>query len=197
MAYDPFEVRLKDDSITVDVDKKVTKYLPMAPSIVGEVAHGYEIDSITISTSTIEISGPESIVNATEQIYTTRINVSNAETNFSTETSYQKTNKLITMNEEESFRATVSVKPVVMERDFTEVPVEVLNLDKELEIEGELPLVSIKLSGSMPVLEDYILSKHAVRLIFAMLMNLVLMVDDPPKIAGRYTSHNEMGGKPF
>jgi hypothetical protein len=36
------------------------------------------------------------------------------------------------MNEEESFRATVSVKPVVMERDFTEVPVEVLNLDKEL-----------------------------------------------------------------
>ena len=164
MAYDPFEVRLKDDSITVDVDKKVTKYLPMAPSIVGEVAHGYEIDSITISPSTIEISGPESIVNATEQIYTTRINVSNAETNFSTETSYQKTNKLITMNEEESFRATVSVKPVVMERDFTEVPVEVLNLDKELEIEGELPLVSIKLSGSMPVLEDYILSKHAVQI---------------------------------
>ena len=68
------------------------------------------------------------------------------------------------MNEEERFRATVSVKPVGMERDFTEVPVEVLNLDKELEIEGELPLVSIKLSGSMPVLEDYILSKHAVQI---------------------------------
>ena len=58
MAYDPFEVRLKDDSITISVDKKVSKYLPMAPSVVGEVAHGYEIDSITISPSTIEISGP-------------------------------------------------------------------------------------------------------------------------------------------
>ena len=163
MAYDPFEVKLKDDTITIDVDKKVSKYLPMAPSIVGEVAHGYEIDSITISPSTIEISGPESIVNSIEHIYTTRINVSNAETNFSTETSYQKTNKLISIMDEENFRATVSVKPVVMERDFTDINVEVLNLDDELEISGDLPLVSIKLSGSMPVLEDYILSKHAVQ----------------------------------
>lgn len=163
MAYDPFEVRLKDDTITIDVDKKVSKYLPMAPSIVGEVAHGYEIDSVNISPSTIEIFGPESIVNAIDKIYTTRINVSNAETNFSTETSYQKTNKLISIIDEENFRATISVKPVIMERDFTEIPVEILNLDKELEISGELPLVSIKLSGSMPVLEDYILSKHAVQ----------------------------------
>ena len=163
MAYDPFEVRLKDDSITISVDKKVSKYLPMAPSVVGEVAHGYEIDSITISPSTIEISGPESIVNAVDKIFTTRINVSNAETNFSTETSYQKTNKLISIIDEENFKATISVKPVVMERDFTDIPVEVLNLDDDLEISGELPLVSIKLSGSMPVLEDYILSKHAVQ----------------------------------
>ena len=163
MEYDPFEVKLKDDSITIDVDTKATRYVPLVPSIVGEVAHGYEIESITMSPSTIEISGPESIVKATEQVSTTRLNVSNAETNFSTETSYQKTNKLLTIIDEEPIKATVSVKPKTMERDFTEVPIEVLNLDNDLEISGELPLVSIKLSGSMPVLEDYILSKHAVQ----------------------------------
>ena len=164
LEYDPFEIKLKDDSVTIDVDTKAVKYVPLMPSIVGEVAHGYEIDSITISPSTIEISGPKSIVDATEHIYTTRLNVSNAETNFSTETSYQKPNKLLTIIDEEEIKATVSVKPVVMEREFTEVPVEVLNLDKDLEISGELPLISIKLSGSMPILEDYILSKHSVQI---------------------------------
>ena len=74
MAYDPFEVKLKDDSITIDVDKKAIKYVPIVPSVVGEVAHGYEIDSISMSPSTVEIAGPESVVNATEQIYTTRLN---------------------------------------------------------------------------------------------------------------------------
>ena len=52
-----------------------------------------------------------------------------------------------------------------MERDFTDIPVEVLNLAEGLEISGEIPLISIKLSGSMPVLENYILSKHVVQVI--------------------------------
>lgn len=163
MEYDPLEIKLKDDSITIDVDTKAIKYVPLLPSIVGEVAHGYEIDSISISPSTVEISGPESIVNATKQINTTRINVSNAETNFTTETSYQKPNKLLTIIDEEEIKATVSVKPVIMERDFSDVAVEVLNLDNDLEISGQLPLISIKLSGTMTVLENYILSKHTVQ----------------------------------
>lgn len=164
MEYDPFEVKIKDDSITIDVDRKAIKYVPLMPSVVGDVAHGYEIDSISMNPSTVEISGPESIVNATEHIYTTRINVSNAEINFSTETSFQQLNKLLTVMDEGPFKAEISVKPKVLERTFDSVQVEVINLAENLEINGELPLVTLKLSGNMPVLEDYILSKHAVQI---------------------------------
>ena len=164
MVYDPFEVKLKDNYITISVDKKAIKYVPITPSVVGEVAHGYEIDSISMSPSTVEIVGPQTIVNATEEIYSTRINVSNAETNFSTETSYQQPNKLLTVLDEGDFKAEVSVKPVVMERLFENVEIEILNLDPKLEIKDALPAITIKLSGNMPVLEDYILSKHTVQL---------------------------------
>ena len=164
LAYDPFEVRLKDDSVTIDVDRKAIKYVPLVPSIVGEVAHGYEIDSISMSPSTVEVAGPESVVEATEQIYTTRLNVSNAETNFSAETSYQSINKLLTVLDEGPFKAEVTVKPVIMDRLFENVEVELLNLDPRFTVKGELPLVSIKLSGTMPVLENYILTKHAVQI---------------------------------
>ena len=164
MAYDPFEVKLKDDSVTIDVDRKAIKYVPITPSVVGDVAHGYEIDSISMSPSTVEISGPESIVNATEQIYSTRINVSNAEINFSTETSYQYLNKLLTVLDEGPFKAEITIKPQTMERLFEAVSIEILNLDNGLEIKDELPVVTFKLSGTMPVLENYILSKHAVQL---------------------------------
>ena len=164
MAYDPFEVKLKDDKVTIDVDRKSIKYVPIVPSIVGEVAHGFEIESISMNPSTVEIAGPESVVNATEQIYSTRLNVSNAETNFSTETSYQQLNKLLTVLDEGPFKAEVTVRPVAMERTFDSIPVEVINLDSRFEIQDELPLISIKLSGTMPVLENYIISKHAVQL---------------------------------
>ncbi len=164
MAYDPFEVRLKENYITVSVDKKAIKYIPIVPSIVGEVAHGYEIDTITINPSTVEIVGPQTIVNATQEIYSTRINVSNAETNFSTETSYQQVNKLLTVLDEGDFKAEVTVKPIVMERTFDDIEIEIINLDKKLEVKEPLPAISIKLSGNMPVLENYILSKHTVQL---------------------------------
>ncbi len=164
LAYDPLEIKLRDDLITIDVDRKAIKYVPIAPSVVGEVAHGYEIDTITITPSTVEISGPESVVNATDKLYTTRLNVSNAETNFSTETSYQQLNKLLTVLDEGVFKAEVTVKPVIIERTFENVPVEILNLDSRLEVQDELPGITFKLSGNMPVLENYILSTHSVQL---------------------------------
>ena len=164
MVYDPFEVKLKDNYISISVDRKAIKYVPILPSVVGEVAHGYEIDSIAISPSTVEIIGPQTIVNATEEIYSTRINVSNAETNFSTETSYQQPNKLLSVMDEGDFKAEISVKPVVMERTFDSVEIEIINLDSKLDIKEPLPLVTISLSGNMPVLENYILSKHTVQL---------------------------------
>ena len=164
MEYDPFEIKMKDDTVTIEVDRKAIKYVPLVPSVIGEVANGYEIDTISMNPSTIEITGPESIVNATEQIFTTRLNVSNAETNFSTETSYQQLNKLLTVVDEGPFKAEVTVKPKIIEKEFNSIKIEVLYLDTSFELAEPLPLVSIKLSGAMPVLENYILSKHAVQL---------------------------------
>ena len=164
LAFDPLEVRLKDDSVSIEVDRKAVKYVPILPSVVGEVAHGYEIESISMNPSTVEIAGPESLLKATEQVYTTRINVSNAEINFSTETACQQLNKFFTVNEEESFRAEISIKPRMMERVFEDVEIEVLNLNDKLEIQEGLLPVTIKLSGSMPVLEEYELSKHAIQI---------------------------------
>ena len=164
MEYDPLEIKLKEEFITIEVDRKAFKYVPIVPSVVGEVANGYEVQSISMNPSTVEIFGPESLVNATSQIYTTRLNVSNAETNFATEVMSQQLNNLVTVVDEGPFKATVSVVPKLMEREFDNIQVEVLYLSDNLEISGTLPEVSIKLAGAMPVLESYILSRHAVQL---------------------------------
>ena len=164
LVLDPFEVKLKDEKLTLYVDRKAIKYVPLMPSVVGEVAHGYEVESITMNPSTIEITGPESVINSTQSVYTTRVNVSNAETNFTVETSYQNLSSIITVVDEGPYKATVTVVPVEMEKDFEDVEVEYINLAEGLEISGEKQTVFLKLSGDMPVLENYILSKHAVQI---------------------------------
>ncbi len=164
MEYDPLEIKLKEDFVTIEVDRKSFKYVPIVPSVVGDVANGYEVQSISMNPSTVEIFGPEALVKATNQIYTTRLNVSNAETNFATEVMYQQLNNLVTVVDEGPFKATVSVVPKIIEKEFQEIEVEPLYLSEDLELSASLPLVSIKLSGAMPVLENYKLSRHAVQL---------------------------------
>lgn len=155
MELDPLEVILKDEEITLKVDRRITKYVPLQPSVVGEVAHGYSISQISINPSTVEISGPETLVNSIDVIPTSRIMVSNAETNFSVETGVQEQNKLISIKDSGPFTATVSLTTQIMEKVFTDITIDSYGLAPNLILKNNLPSVSITLSGDVPSLEKY------------------------------------------
>lgn len=164
MELDPFELKVKDSTVKVAVDLKGIKYVKLDPSIIGEVAHGYVISEIKMNPSSVLISGPMSILDSTDSIPTTKINVSNAEKTFTTETNYLQNTKLFTVDEEGPYKATIIVEALPYEQEFNQIAIEVLNLPEHLEITNELPLVKVKLAGVMPLLEAYSLSNHFVQL---------------------------------
>ena len=164
MELDPFELRVKDPTVKVSVDLKGIKYVKLEPSIIGEVAHGYTISEIKMNPSSVLISGPMSILDSLDSIPTTKINVSNAEKTFTTETNYLQNTSLYKVDEEGPYKATIIVEAEPYEREFSQISVEVLNLPENLEISRDLPLVNVKLAGVMPVLESYNLSSHFVQL---------------------------------
>lgn len=161
-ALDPMEVKLKDEKIIVEVDNRDFKFVNVEPSIVGEVSHGYEIEKVEISPSTIMITGPKTILDSLDKIYTKRVNVSNAVVSFTTDTSIQNINKLISVNEEDLFKTSITVVPQNMERIFS-VPVDFMNLPTNLKIEGLQPTVQIKLLGTVVYLEDYQVPQRSVQ----------------------------------
>ncbi|MCR5189609.1 MAG: hypothetical protein K6C97_11810 [Treponema sp.] len=161
---DPFELKLKDQNVDVQVDLKASKYVTLSPSVIGQVAHGYTIAEIQMNPSAVLITGPKSILDATEEVPTTKINVSNAEKNFTTEAFYLENTSLYTIDNSGPYKATVIVEALPYEQEFNQIVIEVLNLPENLEILNELPFVKVKLAGSMPILEAYTVSKHFVQL---------------------------------
>lgn len=161
-VLDPMEVRLKDDKVIIEVDKKSFKYVPIQASVVGDVATGYEIENIAITPSTVKISGPETMINAVEVVYTSRLNVSNAEVSFSNNVELQSISKLIEIEEESEYVASVYVIPVIIEKEFI-VPVDIMNLKSSLDCKNGSPVVTIKLAGTMNYLEDYHVPKRSVQ----------------------------------
>lgn len=164
LVYDPLEVRVKPENITLSVGKKVAKYVPIVPSISGKVAEGYEITELTVNPSSVAIIGPESIVQKITEVQTDALIVNNAEKNFSDEINYLEVNKLISVENKGPYRATVTVEPMPMKRDFTGIHIVLRNLPETLEVVEEIPDIDFTLSGTVPILSKYILGVNAVQL---------------------------------
>lgn len=160
-ALDPLEVRLKDNKVILEVDNKAFRYVKVEPSVVGEVSHNYEIENVILTPSTLMITGPKSIIDVTDAVYTSRITVSNAETSFSTDTSIQVLNKLISI-EDVNVKADVKVVPRNMELEV-DVPVELMNLSSDLVCNEEVPTVKLKLFGTVSYLENYHVPRRSVQ----------------------------------
>jgi len=155
LAYDPLEVKVKPEYINVRIEKKVLKNLKIEPSIVGEVAHGYEIKDISVSPQYVEAIGPESIIEKITSINTTRVTVSNAVTDFATEADYLPVNNLISIANKGPYRVTISVQQSIVDKTLENVAILPLSLSKNLKLTKELPSVNVKISGTLLNLEKY------------------------------------------
>ncbi|MCR4627161.1 MAG: hypothetical protein K5640_05895 [Treponema sp.] len=162
MSLSPLEVRLAEEYVTLHVEKKISKYIPLSATVVGAPLHGYEVENVFMTPSVVLVTGPESMINAVEEIPTTKITVSNAQTNFSTETTLNQIDNILSIEDEGPYTATVIIVPELMEKEFSEVTPEVLNLVPNLVIDGELETVTVNLAGTVPALENYNLPSKAV-----------------------------------
>ena len=153
---DPLEIKLKDETIEIDVDKKAVKYVTLTPSVIGEVAHGFKVSDILMNPSTVEVSGPKTILDAIDQISTTKINISNAETTFTSESYCIEASSLINIDNKGPYRATVVVNPIDHEATFVGIKPQIVHLSDSFEIDGILPELSVRMAGSMKNLESYI-----------------------------------------
>lgn len=167
LTIDPLEVHVSPEFITTRVDIKKARFVKIQPSIVGEVAHGYEIANIDVNPSYAQIVGAEAMVDKIDYIETTKVMVSNASTDFSTEAEYLSVNKLLKVIDKGPYKVTVSVQPAEAEKNFEQVSILPLHLSKKLMLKKSLPYVSFKLKGKLLNLEKYSPAIDTVRIDFS------------------------------
>lgn len=158
------EVSIKpDSSIKVKVEKKIVKYIPLKASVSGEPAFGYQVENIQLDPSTACVIGPETIVNKITELYTDKVVVNNAEVNFTSEVFYLPVNKLIKVLEPGPYKATVIISPIPATKLYTEVAVMPFYLAENLLLDGTISTINLSVSGTMPVLENYVPGKSVLQ----------------------------------
>ena len=162
MLLDPLELQVKPEFITVTLDEKVEKYVPVIPSVSGEVSHGYVIKAIEVVPSTVKITGPKKVVEKTNYIYSEKVNVKGAAKGFSVKVPLDNINRLVTAHEEEKFKVTVSITPAPSEQSFKGIVPALIHLDEKFITSGKIPPMSFTLAGTVPVMESFKLDSSSV-----------------------------------
>ena len=158
------EISIKPDpSIKIKVEKKIVKYIPLKASVSGEPAFGYQVESVQLEPSTACVIGPESIVNKITELYTDKVVVNNAEVNFTSEVLYLPVNKFIKVLEPGPFKATVIITPIPSTKVYSDVPVMPFYLAENLLLDGTISTINLSVSGTMPVLENYVPGKSVLQ----------------------------------
>ena len=164
MELDPLEVRIQPEVIKVKVEEKGINFVKIEPSIIGEPSYGYELAGWEVEPKHVEIHGALSMVNQIKSIKTDVIDITDMNSDFDT-TSFSKIiNKKIFVVNKGPYNIKVKIEPKSLERKFTDVQINPVLLNESFIIDGELPKVSLTLSGTVLNLEDFSLSKNAVKI---------------------------------
>lgn len=151
----PLEFSVKPEILSVELDEKIVKYIPIVAATSGNTEHGYVVKNIDISPASVKVTGPATIVNKTKNIYTKKVLLSGAAKSFSQEVKLDNHVQAIAISPESDFRVTVNVVPADSEKVYKNLPVVIKNLSEELILESTFKPVTIKVAGTVPVLDKF------------------------------------------
>ncbi len=135
--------RISPDLITLDVDRDMTRSVPIHLTAQGKVANGYTISGVDIRPATVDVSGPSRFVLPLSQIDTEPFDVSGITNDVEREIDLADTNSMLRYSLD-SVDARVSVNEVIGDREFRSVSVEVQNCDYRFRVEPHAGSITIR-----------------------------------------------------
>lgn len=161
-TIDPLEITVKPDKIYISLEEKSIKYIPVEIALYGIPESGYKVSSTEIVPSSVKVIGPENILENTKKIYTKKVNVKGAKTNFSVDTELDNVNSLLQVVPESKFKVSVVITPEEIEKLYDNVIPSVVGLKNNLEITSQILPINIVLTGTVNSLKTYKISNNAV-----------------------------------
>lgn len=155
VSIDPLQIELMQKSITVYLQKRIGKWVPLIPDYIGECAYGFQVTNISFEPESVYVSGSELSIKSISNIKADKIILTNKNMSFKTEAFIHNFSNALKIEQPQEILVSIEIKPIYQTQVFSDIVVQSENLMDTLEIVGELPKVSIELYGTQLDIESY------------------------------------------
>jgi YbbR domain-containing protein len=155
LGIEPLEISVDPMEISLHLDHKVSKYVPLTVNLQGSLQSGYDLVSYTLVPAEVVVDGPMNAVGAVSELYTDFIDLEGRNGDFSVSVGIMNRDPLLVIRGSgmTEFRGFVR-KPVPV-RNFEEVPIMVNGLNERFRAELDTRTGSVRIEGEQEYLDSF------------------------------------------
>jgi YbbR domain-containing protein len=136
-------IRISPSQIVLDIDRIVTRNVPVHLNIKGKVAKGYAIATIELEPAEVKVAGPSTLVSRIIQLNTAPLDVRGAISDI------KRTVELVNPSDKvqvaaQAVQAAVTLQEVIADREFRNVPIDVRDSNFKYKVEPSHATVTLR-----------------------------------------------------
>jgi hypothetical protein len=156
LGVDPLEISVDPIEISMELDQKISKYIPLTANLGGSLQAGYDLISYTLTPAQVVVDGPLSILGTLTGLSTEYIDLNDRNGDFSLMVNIFNRDPLLVIRGSGSAEFHGFVRQTVPVRNFTDLPLAVKGLAGELAGETDIKTGSVRLEGVQNGLDGFV-----------------------------------------
>jgi hypothetical protein len=156
LGVEPLEISVDPIEISLELDRKVSKYVPLTANLRGNVLSGYDLISHTLTPTQVVVDGPLTLLGTISELYTDFIDLDGRSENFSVTVNILNRDPLIVIRGSGTTEFHGFIQRLVPVRNFTDLPITLNNLDESLEAEMDVKSGTVRLDGDQSQLDLFV-----------------------------------------
>ncbi|MDR2470834.1 MAG: hypothetical protein LBD09_01825 [Treponema sp.] len=147
------EISLDPVEITLELDARASKYVPLAPDFRGYLESGYEMVSYTLEPNQVVIEGPQKILGGIAELSTDSVDLRGRSGDFSARVRIINPSPLVLVRGDGMTEFQAFIRGLIAIASFEDLPVNLKGLDPSLRAEAEPPAGSARIQGEQRTLD--------------------------------------------
>jgi YbbR domain-containing protein len=156
LGGEPAGISIDPPQVVMELDEKISRYVPLKPNFGGYPESGYEMVSYTLIPPQVVVDGPKSLVEQLSELSTETIELGGRNADFIVTTRIQQRDPLLQIRGGDSMAEfQCSIKKLIIIRSFDDLPVAISGLGADFTAVMDITSANIRIEGNQSELESY------------------------------------------
>ena len=160
LSIEPLEITVSPSRVSLQLDRKMSKNIPVTAFIIGRVADGYDLISYSIHPLEITVTGPQDLLGSLSGIETEVIDLDGRNYDFTAEVNVINPNPLFILRGNGTVDFSCMIRPSVLVRSIESIPIMLIGLNADLEADVGGKTGSIRIEGDQVRLDEFVPPRH-------------------------------------